>query len=93
MKRFFITPNAVAVVETAALFRLMATGESDMKDFLDKKNQILFDNLSHLQEQIGQVGTQQLISYLNEQNLIEDAGGESYVKKIFCGLEPAEVYA
>jgi hypothetical protein len=59
---------------------------------LDKRNQILFDNLSHLQEQIGMTGTQQLILFLQSQNQIEAAGGVEYVRKVFDGLEPAEVY-
>jgi len=94
MKRYYFKiPTAVAVVETAALYRLMATGESDLKYFLSKKNQILFDNLTHLQEQIGITGTQQLITFLQSQNMLEAAGGTEYVKKVFDCLEPAEVYA
>jgi hypothetical protein len=93
MKRYYfkISPQE-SVFEESQLYRFMAYGESLTKIFLDKRNQILFDHLSHLQEQIGPVGTQQLISYLIEQNLITEAGGESYVKKIFYGLEPSEVY-
>jgi hypothetical protein len=94
MKRYYFkTPAAVAVVETAALFRLMATGESDLKIYLNEKHQILFNNLTHLQEQIGMTGTQQLITYLQSQNMLEAAGGTEYVKKVFDCLEPAEVYA
>jgi len=93
MKRYYfkISPQE-SVFEESQLYRFMAYGESLTKIFLDKRNQIIFDNLSHLQEQIGPVGSQQLISYMIEQNLIEEAGGESYIRKIFCGLEPAEIY-
>jgi hypothetical protein len=65
----------------------MAYGECLIKIFLDKRNQILFDNLTHLQKQIGSVGMEEFISYLTELNLIKDVGGEFYVKKIFYGLE------
>jgi replicative DNA helicase len=94
MKRYYFKiPTTVAVVETAALYRFMATGESDVKEFLDKRHQILFDNLTHLQKQIGMTGTQQLITFLQSQNILEAAGGTEYIKKVFDCLEPTEVYA
>jgi len=91
--KYFNVPSNVANSEAADLYRLMAIGECERNIFLDKRHQIIFDHLTHLKQKLGVIGTLQLISYLIEQNLIDVAGGESYVNKIFCGLEPAEVYA
>jgi len=89
---FFVVPKNVEYVEAADLFRLMAIGESDRKVFLDRKHQILFDHLTHLQEQVGPAGTELLIQSLTDEGRIDDAGGIAYVKKVFNGLEPSEVY-
>jgi replicative DNA helicase len=90
MKNYFRISPQESVFEDSQLYRLMAYGETLTKIFFDRRNQVIFNNLSHLQEQIGLVGMEQFISYLKEQRLLEDAGGENYINKIFCGLEPAQ---
>jgi hypothetical protein len=65
----------------------MATGEARKTKFLDKRNQIIFNNLEHLKCQLGEVGTRELITYLAEYNLLEAAGGSIYIEKVFDNLE------
>ena len=88
---FYEVPAHVAAAEAAMLYELMATGETTKTDYLDKKNQFIFDNLSHLMEQVGRVGTQQFTAYLTDQNLLNAAGGLGYIQKVFNCLEPQEV--
>jgi len=91
MKRcFFQVPPHVSSIEAAELYRFMATGETTKTEFLDKRNQLIFDVLEHLIQQAGRVGTRQFCQYLIENDLLNAAGGLDYVKKIFCSLEPLE---
>jgi replicative DNA helicase len=90
---YFDVPITVAYAEAADLYRLMAIGDCRRKTFLDKRHQILFNNLTTLQQQIGIVGTNQLIQYLSEYRKIDEAGGVAYVKKVFNNLEPEGVYS
>ena len=91
MKRYFYqVPQHVSYYEAAALFQYMATGEPEKTQFLDKRNQLIFDVLEHLQQQVGRVGTRQFIQYLTEHDLLNAAGGLDYVQKVFNSLEPLE---
>lgn len=93
MKRnYFDVPVNVAHAEAADLYRLMAIGECERNTFLDKRHQILFDYLTHLQEQIGITGTEQLIHILTDERKIDEAGGEAYIKKVFNNLELRSTY-
>jgi len=92
-RNFYQVPAHVAAAEAAALYEFMATGEPEKTQFLDEKNQILFDSLENLMAQAGRVGTEQLCQYLIEMNLLDSVGDLAYVKKVFACLEPAEVYA
>jgi len=90
-KRYFYSvPSHVALCEAAELYNFMASGEATKTNYLDKRHQCIFNNLESLMQQIGRVGTQELVSYLNEQNLLNAAGGLGYVQKIFNCLEPME---
>ena len=90
-KRYFYqVPSHVSVVEAAALYDYMAKGETDKTEYLDKRNQCIFDSLEHLTGQIGRVGTQELAAYLTDQQLLEKAGGLGYLQKVFSSLEPIE---
>jgi hypothetical protein len=87
---FFQVPNHVSTVEAANLFEFMATGETNKTEYLDERNQIIHDNLELLINQIGRIGTQDLVSYLTEYKLLDIAGGTDYVKKVFNCLELEE---
>ncbi|MCL2185255.1 MAG: hypothetical protein FWB86_05290 [Treponema sp.] len=90
-KRYYYdVPNHVTISEAADLYRTMATGIVTKTDYLDEKNQIIFDTLIHLTTQCGFIGTKELIAYLTEFKVLEAAGGLAYVQKVFNGLEPAE---
>ena len=90
-KRYYYqVPVHVANAEAAALYEFMATGEETKKDYLDERNQIIHDNLEHLINVSGRVGTQEFIQYLTEYKVLENAGGLSYVQKVFNSLEPME---
>jgi replicative DNA helicase len=91
MKRcFYQVPAHVSYAEAAELYRYMATGETAKTEFLDKRNQLIFDVLEHLIKQVGRVGTEQFCQYLTEHDLLNAAGGLPYVQKIFNYLEPLE---
>ena len=91
MKRYFYkVPPHVAASEAAELYRYMALGATDKTEYLDKRNQCIFNSLENLMQQIGRVGTRELIQYLNEQELLNAVGGVGYVTKVFNGLEPME---
>ena len=91
MKRYYYEiPPHVAMNEAAELYRYMALGVSAKTEYLDKRHQTIFNNLEYLQGQIGRVGTQDLAAYLAEHNLLNAAGGLSYVQKVFNSLEPME---
>jgi len=87
---FYQVPSHVSNAEAAELYRFMATGETEKTEYLDKRNQLIFDNLKNLIQQIGRVGTQQFCQYLTDQNLLNAAGGLAYVHKVFDSLEPME---
>lgn len=87
---FYKVPAHVSYAEAAELYSLMATGETTKTDYLDKRNQLIFEHLSRLMEMIGSVGTQQFTAYLTEQNLLIAAGGSGYIQKVFGCLEPEE---
>jgi len=90
-KRYFYSvPTHVQIYEAAELFNFMASGEATKTEYIDRRNQCIFDNLERLMQQIGRVGTQELVSYLSDQNLLNTAGGGDYVKKVFNSLEPEE---
>jgi hypothetical protein len=89
---FFNVHSFISQIEPYFLFRLMAIGESPIKEFLDKRNQILFDTLTHLQKQNGLTGTHELCRYLASQNQLEAAGGLVYIQKVFASFEPEESY-
>jgi hypothetical protein len=56
--------------------------------FHDPRNRIIFEYLDHLQKQAFMPGTGLLVAYLREYATLDMAGGESYVKSVFNGLEP-----
>jgi len=90
-KKFFKPPAHVLNNEAAALYEQMALGSAIKSQFLDRRNQIIFDTLIDLQKQTYCPGSEELIAYLAESNLLEAVGGIDYVQKVFCGLEPSEV--
>jgi hypothetical protein len=83
-------PSHVATCEAAALYEFMARGKTEKREYLDRRNQCLFDSLEHLIQMLGRIGTQELVSYLSDQELLNTAGGLSYVQKVFNHLEPLE---
>ena len=87
IRNFFQVPNHVLTMETAFLFEFMATGKTIKKEYLDKRNQIIYDNLDHLINQNGRIGTKEFVSYLTEYNLLETAGGIDYINKVFDSFE------
>ena len=89
-KYFYQVPIHVSTMEAAELYEYMATGEATRIEYLDKRNQIIFDSLEHLTCQLGRVGTQDLIQYLTEYRLLENVGGLTYVQRVFNSLEPEE---
>jgi len=94
-KRYFYeVPAHVSYAEAAALYRFMATGETEKTEFLKKENQIIFDTLQTLLQPDGRgitrscIGTRELIEYLDSTHTLDAAGGLAYINKIFGSLEP-----
>ena len=91
MKRnYYSVPLHVAYTEAAELYRLMAVGECNQVSFLERRHQILYDNLFELKKQVFTPGTNLLIEFLKDVNILETAGGEAFVRKVFNNLEPLE---
>jgi len=91
MKRYFFqVPAHVSYAEAAALYEFMAKGETTKTEYLDKRNQQIFDSLETLIQQEGLVGTRRLCEFMDEYSLLSAAGGLAYVKKVFNHLEPLE---
>ena len=87
-------PYYVRVIEAAALYRYMAKQIKPCMEFIDSRNVIIFDALENIYFQGGLLFMSEsyLLLYLKEQKLLEEAGGESYVKTIFGGYEPEGHY-
>ena len=88
---FYPIPSHVAITEKSALYEYMATSKPSKTKFLREEYQVIFNALENLKNQIGiGAGTQDLISYLTEYELLEKVGGLDSIKQIFNGLEPVE---
>jgi hypothetical protein len=80
---FFISQH-----EKYILCRLMLSGKPEKHDppFADRRHKIIYDHLTHLQDQVYQPSPDLFVQYLREFHLIEQCGGEGYVRAIFRGI-------
>jgi hypothetical protein len=85
-----LVKNPITSQERIILGRKMLYGKDfrNRYPFWDSRHRIIFENLDYLQSQTFMPGTEMLIRYLRECGMTEPAGGESYVRGIFQGLEP-----
>ena len=90
MKPLANVPPHVALTEAAALFEFMVTKKTTRTEFLYKRHKIIFDALEWISRDRYFIGTRELIDYLTDEQQLNEAGGEAYIKKIFAGFEPAE---
>jgi len=54
--------------------------------FTDKRHEVIYSHLEHLQGQVFKPTTEQLIQYLTEYRLLGQAGGARYVRAVFRGI-------
>jgi len=88
LRKGFKPPSHIPIHEAYSLYHHMVTGQPTQQKYLDQRHQIIHKAIEWMYE-IGwatNMSTMSLISYLFEENLLEAAGGEAYINKIFGDL-------
>jgi hypothetical protein len=82
--------SPIANHEQRFLARMMMKGASlrHSEAFSDRRNQIIYWNLSYLQTVIFHPGIDDLLAYLEEFHQAEAAGGAAYIRGIFRSAAP-----
>jgi hypothetical protein len=85
--------SPLAFYEQFLLCRLMVSGNRvKYKHFTDPRNKLIYENLAYLQIQEYRPGVNSLIRYLGECGLLNQAGGEGYIRSIFRGVPEGVFY-
>jgi hypothetical protein len=73
--------------ERFLLCRLMVSGSlAKYKHFADSRNKLICSYLSYLQKQKYLPDVNSLVGYMDECGVMEQAGGEQYIRGIFRGI-------
>jgi len=88
LKKDYVPQSYVFNNEGYALFYFLMTGISLKEHYLDPRHKWIHNAIENMKRNAWfYISTDDLISYLKEQRELENAGGESYIRKLFGNFD------